>query len=128
MQLPYFDVHVPAGFPSPAGDYLEKPLDLNELLITHPAATYFMRVSGNSMINAGIQHGDLLIVDKAETASPGKIVIAVINGEMTVKRLIKKDQQLYLQPENPAYETIALTAEHELTIWGVVTNVIHKVQ
>ena len=79
------------------------------------------------MTNAGIHNDDLLIVDKAESATSGKIVIAVINGEMTVKRLMKQDQRVYLQPENPAYEPIEITAEQDFAIWGVVTTVIHKV-
>ncbi len=126
LKLPFYSGRVPAGFPSPAESYLEKKLDLNEYLINHPAATYFVRVSGNSMINAGINNGDLLIVDKAERPTHGKIVIAVIAGEMTVKRLIRKNGKLYLQPENPEFKTIEVKDADELTIWGVVTNVIHK--
>lgn len=123
--LPLFTSKVQAGFPSPADDYQEGTLDLNEYLIRNPAATFYVRASGNSMINAGIHPGDLLIVDRSITATSGKIVIAVVNGEFTVKRLMKKGQHLFLMAENPDYPPIAIKDKSELEIWGVVTNVVH---
>lgn len=127
VKLPLFISKVPAGFPSPAEDYIEKYLDLNELLIKHPSATFFVKVSGNSMINAGIHDGDILIVDRALEPKNNDIVIAVIDGELTVKRLIIKNKKIYLYPENSNYKPIEIgNEEYDLLIWGVVTYVIHK--
>lgn len=118
---------VEAGFPSPAEDYMEGSLDLNRHLVKHPAATFFVRVSGDSMINAGIHPGDILIVDRSLEATDKKIVIAVIDGELTVKRLRYRKGLIFLEPENENYHPITITGEKSLEIWGVVTNVIHKV-
>jgi len=128
LPLPLLGVKIPAGFPSPAEPYIERPLDLNEYLIQHPAATFFIRVSGHSMINAGIHDQDILIVDRSLEPKPNKIVIAVIDGEMTVKRL-KKDElgNFFLASENPDYPDIEVKAESDVTIWGVVKTVIHSV-
>jgi len=127
VKLPLFISKVPAGFPSPAEDYIEKYLDLNELLIKHPSATFFVKVSGNSMINAGIHDGDILVVDRALEPKNNDIVIAVIDGELTVKRLIIKNKKIYLYPENSNYKPIEVgSEERELIIWGVATYVIHK--
>ena len=101
-----FIVTVPAGFPSPAEDYVEGPLDLNRHLIPHPAATFFVRVSGDSMIGAGIHSGDLLIVDRAITATHNSVIIAVLNGDLTVKRLHQTGGTLRLMPENPDFPLI----------------------
>lgn len=103
-----FIVTVPAGFPSPADDYAEGPLDLNRHLIRHPAATFFVRVKGDSMIGAGIFSGDLLIVDRAMNPTNGSIVIAVVNGDLTVKRLHRSKGGITLLPENPAYRPIEI--------------------
>ena len=127
ITAPLFTEHVPAGFPSPANDYLEGNLDLNKYLIKHPVATYFVRVTGNSMIGAGIHSGELLIVDRSLEASNRKVVIAVVNGELTVKRLIKKNDKIILMPENDKYKPIEIKDEIDLEIWGVVTSVIHAV-
>ena len=116
-----------AGFPSPADDYVEKKLDLNEHLVRNRQATFFLRVSGDSMVAAGIHNGDLLIVDRSLTASHRKIVVAVVDGELLVKRLLRTDGKVYLAAENPSYEQIEVTAEMAFQIWGVVTNVIHEV-
>ncbi len=124
---PFFMSAVEAGFPSPAEDYIEGSLDLNKHLIKHPAATFFVRVSGDSMINAGIYPGDILIVDRSLEATDKKIVIAVIDGELTVKRLKYRDDLLFLEPENDAYLPIKITKEMSFEVWGVVSNVIHKV-
>ena len=126
--LPYFVSPVSAGFPSPADDAIEKSLDLNELLIRHPASSFFLRVEGSSMIGAGIEHGDLLLVDRAVEPTSGRIVIAVINGELTVKRLQYSRQGWpYLCPENPDYSPIAISEETDCHLWGVVINVIKTV-
>ena len=128
MELPLYSSTVRAGFPSPADDYIECKLDLNTHLIQHPAATFFVKASGDSMKNAGIQSGDTLIVDRSLEASHGKIIIAAINGELTVKRLSRQQGQVKLLAENPAYEPIDITIEQDLVIWGVVTHVIHQVR
>jgi DNA polymerase V len=124
-KLPLYLVRITAGFPSPAEDYLDGKLDLNQYLIHHPAATFFVRVSGDSMTEAGIHSGDLLIVDCSLEPVPGKVVIAVINGEHTVKRLHREGDRLLLLAENADYPPIELSELEELHIWGVVTCVMH---
>lgn len=126
-KMPLFTSQVSAGFPSPADDYIENRLDLNDLLIKNPPATFFVKVTGESMIDAGINDGDILIVDKSKKVTNNNIVIAVLNGELTVKRIEKTKNKLYLVPENPAFPKIEVTDGMELVIWGVVTNVIHQV-
>lgn len=118
---------IAAGFPSPADDYLkaETPLDLNEHLIKHPAATFFVRVRGDSMTGCGIFPDDILIVDRSLEAIHRKVVIAVVNGELTVKRLYKSGGKVMLMPENDGYKPIVIEDNMELEIWGVVTCVIH---
>lgn len=125
-QLPLYTSKVQAGFPSPADDYIETHLDLNHYLIKHPAATFFVIASGDSMTGAGIQSGDMLIVDKSLDAAHGKIIIAAIDGELTVKRLVHKEGRVQLLPENHHYPPIDITGEQDLVIWGVVTHVIHQ--
>lgn len=130
LRLPLFLAGVQAGFPSPADDFIDKRLDLNEHLIQHPAATFFVRAVGESMLGAGIHDGDLLIVDRAVEAQSGKIVIASVNGELTVKRLERKGQRLLLVPANPDYPPLdvsdSLDSGEGFEVWGVVTCVIHK--
>jgi len=126
-EIPFFLPMISAGFPSPAEDYIDKRLDLNEYLIKHPSATFFVRVEGNSMINAGIHHGDILIVDRAVEPTHKKIIVAVINGELTVKRMHKIKDTLYLIPENDNFETITVTEEMDFQVWGVVAHVIHSI-
>lgn len=126
IKLPFYASKVKAGFPSPADDYIESYLDLNSHLIQHPAATFLLEASGDSMINAGISSGDMLIVDKGIEPTHGSIVIAAIDGELTVKRLSRSNGQIQLLPENPKYKSIDITDEQDLVIWGVVTYVIHK--
>lgn len=123
LPLPLFAESCQAGFPSPATDYVEKTLDLNELCIRHPSATYFVRAEGESMIESGIQSGDLLVVDKAETPAHGDIVIASVNGEFTVKKLCTHPV-LCLQPMNPAYQPIFMEPD-DLEIFGVVIHALH---
>ena len=120
LLLPLFMERVPCGFPSPAQDYVEDSLDLNKLVIKHPSATYFVRVSGDSMIGAGISHGDLLVVDRSLNAVHGDIVIAAVAGEFTVKEL-QTHPRLQLIPHNPDYAPVVFAAEDELEIFGVVT-------
>jgi DNA polymerase V len=124
--IPFATSIVSAGFPSPAEDFVLEQLDLNDLLIKHPAATFFVRVGGDSMINAGIFDKDILIVDRSLTATHGKIIIAAVNGELTVKRLILQGQKAQLIPENPKYKAITINNSSELKVWGVVTAVIHQ--
>jgi DNA polymerase V len=127
LQLGLAGESVAAGFPSPAEEYLEKTLDLNEYLVPRPEATFFVRVSGDSMIGASIHHGDILVVDRSQTPRPGNIVIALVDGEFTVKRLKKTPQGLELAPENPEYVSIQLTDETDFQVWGVVLHVVHTV-
>lgn len=124
---PLFLNPVQAGFPSPAEDYIERKLDLNEHLIEHPAATFFVRVEGDSMLGAGIHKGDILIVDRSLEAVNGRIIIAVLNGEFTVKRLKKDGDAIYLVPENPKFPKIQIEPSWDFQVWGVVTYVIHNV-
>jgi DNA polymerase V len=126
-RLPFYQDAISAGFPNQASEEVEDTLDLNELLIRRPMATFFLRVSGHSMINAGIHHNDILIVDQSIQPSHGKIVIAAINGELTVKRLFIEGNKVQLVAENEDYRPIAITSEMDLHIWGVVTTVIHPV-
>jgi len=121
-----FETAVPAGFPSPAGDYEEDKLDLNSHLVRNPAATFFVRVTGDSMIGAGIHHGDLLIVDRSLEPKDKSVVIAVLNGELTVKRIRMKHCKIILEPENHNYFAQEVTEDAEFEVWGVVTNVVHK--
>ncbi|WP_026261538.1 LexA family protein [Kiloniella laminariae] len=125
MPLPLYASKVPAGFPSPAEDYMEGRLDLNERLIQHPHATFLLKVSGDSMIGAGIMPGGMLVVDRSIEPVHGKIVIAVLDGQLTVKRLHKKHGVIRLMPENNQYRPITISDEQDLEIWGVVTNVIN---
>lgn len=127
ISLPLYMTAIEAGFPSPADDYIEGSLDLNQHLIRHPAATFFVRVSGDSMVNAGIFPGDILIVDRSLEAVDKKIVIAVVDGDLTVKRLRIRSGNPFLEPENDRYPPIEVTPDMAFEIWGVVTSVIHKV-
>jgi DNA polymerase V len=125
-RFPLFVARIPAGFPSPADDYVDRGLDLNEFLVRHPAATFFVRVSGDSMTGAGIHSGDVLVVDRAETARNRSVIIAVLNGELTVKRFVRERGHAYLVSENPAYEPLEVTGEAGFEVWGVVVHVIHS--
>jgi DNA polymerase V len=123
---PLFEAAVPAGFPSPAADYEEEKLDLNKYLVGNPAATFFARVSGDSMTGAGIHHGDLLVVDRSLEPQDKNVVIAVVDGELTVKRIRMKGGKIILEPENHNYSSQEITEDTAFEVWGVVTNVIHK--
>lgn len=125
LPIPLFECRVQAGFPSPTDEFSEGALDLNEYLIPHKASTFFVRVTGDSMTSIGIFPEDLLIVDRSLIPTYGRVVIAVLNGEMTVKRIEKNEDNLLLCPENDSYPIITVTEHDEFSIWGVVTNVIH---
>jgi len=120
-----FETRVSAGFPSPAADYEEDKLDLNEHLIKHPAATFFVRTIGDSMVGAGIHCGDLLVVDRSLEPRDKSIVIAIVNGDLTVKRIRIKKKKITLEPENETYSVQEINENMEFEVWGVVTNVIH---
>ncbi len=120
------DGAVAAGFPSPAGDYLDNRIDIFEYLVQHPTATFYVRVKGNSMINAAIHDGDLLVVDRSVEPKNNQIVVAIIDGEYTVKRISKYNNKLYLIPENENFPPIEITETMDFEVWGVVTFVIHK--
>ena len=124
-RVPLYLNPIAAGFPSPTEDYIEGKIDLNRHLVKHPESTFLVRVTGESMQNAGIHSHDLLVVDQAIEPTSGKIIIAVINGELTVKRLRKHRNKLWLMPENPDYQPIEIDENIDFHIWGVVTNVIH---
>jgi DNA polymerase V len=125
IQLPLYQ-SVAAGFPSPADDYLQKRLDLNEYCIRNQAATFFVQVEGDSMVGAGIYAGDILIVDRSLEHQAGDVVIAYLDGGFTVKRLQQAAGRWYLKPENARHQAIELREGMEVIIWGVVTYVIHK--
>ena len=125
LRIPLASASVPAGFPSPAEDHIENSLDLNEHLVSNPAATFFVRVRGNSMRDAGIQGGDILVVDRSITPGDRQIVIAMLDSEFTVKRLTKRAGRVFLEAENPDFAPLEISESQELTIWGVVTFVIH---
>jgi len=126
FKIPLLTDSVSAGFPSPADDYTEENIDLNEHLISNPFSTIFLRVKGDSMINAGIKDKDLIIVDKSLTARPGNIIIAMIDGEFTIKRLSIKNNELYLKSENHNYPNFRFKNHIDVQIWGVVIYSIHS--
>ncbi len=124
--VPLFLSPVSAGFPSPADDFLDHALDLNELLVEHPTATFFVRVKGDSMTGAGIKSGDILIVDRSLEPRDKSVVVALVNSEFTVKRLAKRGDKIFLMPENPLYPFIEITEHMDFEVWGVVRHVIHS--
>jgi DNA polymerase V len=128
LEIPLYLCPAAAGFPSPADDHLDTKLDLNAFLVNSPASTFFLRASGNSMNGASINNGDLMVVDRSLEATHDDIIIAVIDGEITVKRLHWIDEEILLVPENSNYKAIAITENSEFHIWGVVTDVIHSVK
>ena len=126
FKVPLFNHTVRAGFPSPADDYVAESLDLNEHLMPRKEATFLLTVSGDSMIGSGIHDGDILVVDRSLTPANGRVVIAVLDGQFTVKTLENACGKIRLLPSNPDFEPIELKDEQELQIWGVVTKVIHS--
>lgn len=125
--LPLFSGRVQAGMPTAADDHVEERIDLHDYVVRHPSETFFVRVQGDSMINAGIHEGDILVVDRSIEAREGNIVIAVLDSELTVKRLRRKGDVVHLVPENDRYPVIVVGPEQEFRIWGVVTTVVHSV-
>lgn len=125
-RAPLYLSAVAAGFPSPADDFIDKTLDLNEHMVRNPSATFFVRAHGDSMAGAGIASGDLLVVDRAVEPKNGDVIIAAVDGELTVKRVRTRDARLWLVPENPDYPAREITPESDFEVWGVVTYVIHK--
>lgn len=125
--LPLYLAKIPAGFPSPADDFIDRTLDLNEHLVKHPAATFFVKVQGSSMTGAGIHSGDILVVDRSLEPADRRIVVAAVGGELTVKRLRKAKGKVFLASENPDYQAIEVTPEMNIEVWGVVVHVIHPV-
>lgn len=126
LKLPLFGECVQAGFPSPADDWLEDAIDLNQHLVKNPAATFLMRVAGDSMKDAGILHGDVVAVDRSLQPKPGRIVVAAINGEFTIKRLSRMRGKLWLMPENADYQPIEITDDLEVVAVGVVVSVLRQ--
>lgn len=127
LQLPLVQEGISAGFPSPANDFLDISIDLNKEFVRHPSTTFYGRVRGDSMINAGLSDGDLLIIDKSLEPSNGKIAVCFIDGEFTVKRVKLNEGRLWLVAENQKYTPIEVTEENEFMIWGIVTTVIKNV-
>jgi len=124
---PFFDAGISAGFPSPAEDFKEQRLSLDKVLVKNKEATFFAKVSGQSMIGAGLDDNDLLVIDRSLEPTHNKIAVCFLDGEFTVKRLKVDNDGLWLQPENPDYPIIKITNENDFIIWGIVTNVIKKV-
>ena len=118
---------ISAGFPSPADDFKEIRISLDSELVKNKEATFYARVSGESMVEAGLDDGDLLVIDRSLNPENGKIVVCLVDGEFTVKRIKKEKDKLYLMPENKKYTRIEIKEENELTIWGIVEYVIKKV-
>jgi len=126
--IPLYGHVVPAGFPSPADDYVEDRLDLNQLLVQNKSATFFLRVKGDSMIGAGINDGDIIVVDRSLEPIERSVVVAIVDSELTVKRLLYRNGIAELHAENPKYQPIQFKEGQELTIWGVVTSSVHTVR
>jgi DNA polymerase V len=128
QRIPLYGHSISAGFPSPADDHIEDRLDLNQLLVSNQSSTFFLRVKGDSMINAGIHDGDIIVVDRSVQPVDRSVVVAVVDGELTVKRLITRGGTAELHAENPKYAPIRFHDGQELTIWGVVTSAVHQVK
>ncbi len=126
LELPLAAGAISAGFPSPAEEYIELAIDLNKELIKHPAATFYARVKGSSMIDAGIADGDLLIIDKALEPKDGDIAVCFIDGEFTLKRLALKEDGIYLMPANAEFKPIRITEENDFLVWGMLAYIVHK--
>lgn len=123
--LPFYSSAVRAGFPSPADDHLDTEMDLHRHVVKRPAATFFVRAEGDSMLGDGIHHGDLLVVDRSLEPLPGRVIVIAVDGELTVKRLERVGQRAYLRASNAAYQPIPLEGR-ETHVWGVVTHVLHS--
>jgi DNA polymerase V len=126
LHLPVYVSKVPAGFPSPADDFVEQKLSLDEHFIRNRAATFIVKVSGDSMLGAGIHPGDHLIVDRSLEVRDRRVVVAALDGELVVKRIRRRSGRLYLESENPGFQPIEVGDASEFSVWGVVTYVIHQ--
>lgn len=126
LPLPYADEGIKAGFPSPSQDYMEMAIDLNKELIKHPSSTFYGRVKGNSMKDAGVQDGDVLIIDKSLEPQTGDMAVCYIDGEFTLKYIHITREAVWLKPANDEYQPIKVTADNDFIIWGIVTYVIKK--
>lgn len=124
VSVPLMCSSAPCGFPSPADDYLDRPLDFNELLIENLAATFAVRVAGDSMIGAGIFPGDIAVVNRARTAIDGSVVVALVDGEFTIKRYRHRGARCWLQPENSAFKYLEITDGMTFEVWGVISHCI----
>lgn len=127
LELPYVDAGISAGFPSPALDFVDLTIDLNKHLIKHPSSTFYGRVKGDSLKNAGIDNGDLLVIDRSLEPLNGKIAVCYIDGEFTAKRIKQSKNELWLMPENEEYKPIKIEHENNFFVWGIVTHVIKNV-
>ncbi|TBX71322.1 translesion error-prone DNA polymerase V autoproteolytic subunit [Flavobacterium silvisoli] len=127
QELPYFDSGIKAGFPSPAADFDETKISLDRVLVKNTEATFYAKADGTSMSGAGIDDGDIMIIDRSLEPADGRIAVCCIDGEFTVKRLAIKEDGLYLLPENPSFQPIKVEENHKLIIWGIVTYVIKSV-
>lgn len=126
VKIPEVTWHIQAGFPSPAEPHMENPIDLNDKLIDNPSSTFLVRVEGESMIGAGIYPGDVLVVDKAREARNNDVIVAILEGEFTVKRFAKKQNCAFLIAENPLFKPIKIDEHSDFQVWGVVTTVLHN--
>jgi DNA polymerase V len=126
LELPFSEAGISAGFPSPAMDFMETKVDINTILVKNPKTTFYARVSGNSMINAGISDQDILVIDKSITPADNHIAVCFIDGDFTVKRIKIKKEGILLMPENENYPTIRVKPEQQFLIWGIVTFVVKK--
>ncbi len=124
LELPVVNGGISAGFPSPALDFVDISIDLNKHLIKHPSATFYGRVKGHSLKNAGIDDGDLLIIDRSLEPQNGKIAVCYIDGEFTAKRIKIKKDEIWLMPENENYSPIKIEKDNDFLVWGIVTHVI----
>ncbi len=127
LEMPYFNTGISAGFPSPAEDFNQERLSLDSMLVKNKLSTFYARVSGQSMIGAGLDDDDLLVIDRSLEPANNKIAVCFLDGEFTVKRLRVDKDEVWLQPENPNYPIIKITSDNDFVIWGIVTNVIKRV-
>lgn len=126
QKVPLYLSAVKAGWPSPAEDYIDEQINLHELVVRNPPATFFLRASGDSMLGVGIHDGDLLVVDRSAEALHNRVVIAALDGELLVKKLVQRGRKAFLAPANPDYPEIEITNREYVYIWGVVTYVLHR--